>query len=447
MNNKYTYRHIVRLTIEAATPLAVGCGMSDVLTDALVIKDVNGLPYIPATGIAGVIRHALKYNEVDVDDLFGFQGFKEDDGKGSRVIFTDAKMVGKDGKVIDGLQNIDWKDEFYGLYATLPIRQHVRINQKGTAEDKGKFDEQVVYQGTRFMFEMELISKQAEDPEFEQLLNTIHSPAFRLGSGTRSGFGCIKVVSCQSASINFNKNDDMEAYLAKSSSLTESWSKFKEHAIDCMNEKDVWQEYTLQLKPKDFFLFSSGFGDEDADITPTLEKKVLWEDGKPKLRDVYVIPATSVKGAIAHRFLYHLNKDMGNFADKEADDDIKKVIKDAMTSLFGIAGDNEKDIVCGNMMIDDILLPLSTEKEDYKFFNHIAIDRFTGGVLGGALFTEKTTYLKEEPIIIKILVENNALTDDIKNAFEKTLKDIAKGLLPLGGGTSRGHGIFIGEIK
>ena len=56
----YNHRFLARFVIEAETPLAVGSGEKDVLTDALVATDVNGLPYIPGTAIAGVVRHMIE---------------------------------------------------------------------------------------------------------------------------------------------------------------------------------------------------------------------------------------------------------------------------------------------------------------------------------------------------------------------------------------------------
>ena len=57
---KYTHRFLARLVIEAKTPLAIGSGEKDIISDALVATDVNGLPYIPGTAIAGVVRSLLK---------------------------------------------------------------------------------------------------------------------------------------------------------------------------------------------------------------------------------------------------------------------------------------------------------------------------------------------------------------------------------------------------
>ena len=53
------------------------------------------------------------------------------------------------------------------------------------------------------------------------------------------------------------------------------------------------------------FSFGSGFGDDEADMTPMKAQKVVWEKGIGTLKDnLVLIPATSVKGALAHRVAY-----------------------------------------------------------------------------------------------------------------------------------------------
>ncbi len=52
-NNKYPYRSLARLIIETVTPLAVSSGEKGLYTDSLVARDVNDLPYIPGTAVAG----------------------------------------------------------------------------------------------------------------------------------------------------------------------------------------------------------------------------------------------------------------------------------------------------------------------------------------------------------------------------------------------------------
>ena len=70
MESIYTHRFLARMIIEAKTPLAVGSGDKDITTDALVATDVNGLPYIPGTAIAGVIRHFIGEEKANAFSVF-----------------------------------------------------------------------------------------------------------------------------------------------------------------------------------------------------------------------------------------------------------------------------------------------------------------------------------------------------------------------------------------
>ena len=81
--NRYNIRHLARITVQAATPIAIGSGEKDIETDAQIIRDVNDLPYIPATAIAGVIRHALGLTDKE-DSTWGFQKKDKDNGKEKR---------------------------------------------------------------------------------------------------------------------------------------------------------------------------------------------------------------------------------------------------------------------------------------------------------------------------------------------------------------------------
>lgn len=442
---RYTYRHIVRMTVEAATPLAVGTGKgSDILTDAPVAKDVNGLPYIPATSIAGVLRHAMGYvdNKTDGNPFGYIDGADNDDsGHGSDIIFTDAVMVGKDGKALDGIQNIDWDDEFYRAFQDLPIRQHVRINDKGTAENNGKFDNEVVYKGTRFVFEIELVSDNDNDNHIEKAIEHLRYCTLRIGGGTRKGYGRLNVVKCQQASLNLAKPEDLEKYLKKSSSLAEEWAGFTEISETESLDDSKWTHYQLKLKPLDFFMFGSGMGDSDADNVYVSEYVVSRGESVDSNKRV-LIPGSSVKGAIAHRTAYHYNKIKGNFAGKTEPKEITGSNNEAVAAIFG-EKKSDNTFTRGRILIDDVIKGQAEPKS--KPFFHNKIDQFTGGTMDGALFQEKVIYDKDAEYTFDIYVENSALADDdIKKAFVQSLRDICTGLLPLGGITNRGNGIFTG---
>lgn len=469
--NKFKHRFLARIIFEATTPLAVGSGEKDIMTDALVATDINGLPYIPGTSIAGVLRHAI--GDEKAKEFFGFQETRDEKHKrakkenkkvpdldnidiGSQIIFTSAQMVGKDGKVIDGLQNIDFSDEFYSQFKTLPIRQHCRIDSKGTAADGGKFDEQVVYKGTRFCFEVEMVSEGSNFSQFEDVLKELYSKSFRIGGGTRSGFGEVEVVSCQTAKIDFNIEDQLSAYLDKSSDLSDNsfWKKGFVETFDKPEENNTekFTKYELKLKPDDFFLFGSGLGNEKADATPVTETFIDWKSESPMfVEQCVLIPASSVKGAISHRVAFHYNKLNNVFADTINKPEEHVGSKNlAVRTLFGSEGEKEKDNgelknqQRGKVIISDIIEKKNVKR---KLLNHVAIDRFTGGTIDGALYSEEVMYGKGQEYNFTLLVANDALEEgNVKEALENTLKDICNGMLPLGGGVNRGHGAFTGEV-
>ena len=450
---EYTHRFLARIVMEAETPLSVGSGNGDMSTDALVAKDVNGLPYIPGTSLAGIIRHAIN-DENEAKQFFGFQvPDKPKEGKGSDIIFTEARIVGSNGKVIDGMASIPWNDEFYSHFIDLPIRQHARINEKGTAADMGKFDEQVVFKGTRFCFELEMVSNGENWNCFDKVLHLLCADSFRVGSGTRNGFGKMKIVSCKTKCLDLKGNhEDLKFYINKSSDLSEDWEGEKYGKT--VNIGD-WVKYHLTLNPEDFFLFGSGFGDEDADMTPVKESYIQWDEnnGRGKfINDALLIPATSLKGALAHRVAYHYNKYECVFADEIDKEDFEKHTgknNTAVKALFGSEGEKEdgkmKNQMRGNVIFSDIIGLVNTSS---KIMNHVAIDRFTGGAMDSALFTETTIYAKGLKFETDILVDKKAFTEEnVKRAFEDAIDDICKGLLPLGGGVNRGNGAFTGSLK
>lgn len=441
VSSKYTHRVLGRFVIEAVTPLAVGSGEKDIMTDALVAVDVNGLPYIPGTTLAGVLRSAMKIDKHD--GVWGYQ--KKSGGKGSEIIFTEAQILNSKGEVMDGMLTQDEKkDPLLQEYKSLPIRQHVRIDHKGTAEDAGKFDEQIVYAGTRFCFEIEILSDDDKISYAEDFVKKLRSQSLRLGGGTHSGFGKIKVVSAKLTSLDLKEPEQLNVYLCKSSNFKESAAWWENRGIDRSLNADVeGMHYTLTLKAQDFILFGSGFGDEcgDADMTTVKASKVDWSNGIGKMKKgLVLIPATSVKGAIRHRMVYHINRLDGNWATDSAS--IEKFKEsETVNSLFGYI--DGKNTIPGHVYISDVI----EEEAPSKLLNHVSIDRFTGGAIDGALFTEQVDDVREREFTLQIDITDYELKGNAKTAFESTLNDVCSGMLPLGGGVNRGNGVFTGSYE
>lgn len=439
------HRFLARIILETITPLQVGSGEKNILTDQLVALDVNQLPNIPGTSLAGVLRNNLSSSlqEEEINTIFGFQGNKEEESEGSRLILSSANLIGSEGLVLDGLKIIDFSDSFYKWFKDLPVRQHVRISEKGAAEKSGKFDNQVVFAGSRFCFEMEMVSDgSAKDKNlWEKLIGELHTSIFRLGGGTRKGYGEVNVVEIKQTTLDLTKK--LDAYLKKTSNLNDSfWSAIIPDTLDKATSGTM-TSYRLELIPDDFFLFSSGLESSDADITYVSEPIVIWQNGKPAFSDKKIlIPGSSVKGAISHRVAFHYNKIKGIFAD-QLTKEIRTTDNNAVRALFGYSADGE-DGMRGKLILSDLYL---NDNMIVKLLNHVSIDRFTGGAIAGALFSEEVIFNHGQSFNLEFLIEAGAFSEpDIEKAFMATMMDLCTGLLPLGGGTMRGHGSFSGKL-
>lgn len=466
-----THRYIARIIIEAKTGLFVGSGDTSLLKDAIVQRDHLGLPIIQGTSLSGVLRHALvddvDFSEFDdekesivrlwgyqfnIDEQKAFNKFytqkytnkKESDvpkGFGSRLKISSAYLLNGSHQVAEGfIPNID--DNTLSRFENLPARQHVRINEKGVAAKQGLFNNEVVYAGTRFLFEIELVGTANDQSAWQEILYQFTQPTFRLGQGTRNGYGKLGILSIKQRVYNLTIDKDFDDYLNFSPSLNTINNGFEEFDISTENKLT---EYMLELMPDSFFIFSEGSGDAEVDNKPVEEVVISYEDGEMKFQKKTLIPASSVKGAIAHRTAFHFNKLKERWA--ESGNALCGNNNEAIKALFGFEAKDENG-KRGHVIIDDQYLE-DSEVKNHKIFNHVAIDRFTGGAFDGALFSEKVSKLTDDTQKLKIViqVEKVPIEDpQIFEAFEAALKDICKGLLPLGGMTTKGHGIFTGKL-
>lgn len=436
---KYTHRYLAKIVLEADSPFNISMGRDNLETQSPAIRDINGLPYLPSSSIAGVLRHAI--GEETAKTFFGSQ---ETDA-GSRIIFTDGVMIGKNGTALDGVKDIDFNDSFYRHFYKLPIRHHVRINEKGAGADKGKYDHEIVYKGTRFVFEIIMYSDGTDQQKFEEVIEKFRDSNFALGGKTRRGLGRMKMVKCEKAILDLKKEEDLNDYLNKSSSLEESFSRYEDITTESTNLTG-WTKYEMTLIPDDYFLFRAGESDDNRNAIPTTEAYIRWDDDQNPsfVEGCVILPGSSIKGAIAHRTAYHWNRINQNYAERTF-----HIVGDgnpAIRTIFGyIDGDNARR---GNCLIPDIIEEMPLTNSDKKIFNHVSIDRVTGGASQTALFSEQAVYRKGMAYSLIILVKDEALSDEtIRGAFECALKDITNGSLPLGGLTNRGYGIFSGTIK
>lgn len=425
---------LAHIIFKAASALRFGGGEFSLLQDSPVMRDFNALPVILGSSIAGVLRHkfAAKFGEKEAKIYFG------EGENSSKFIFSNALILDENFKVCEELKTPNDLGEFLQIFSKLPQRQHNKINHQGVVEKGAKFDEEVIFSGTRFKFSIEMnFNDESEKEAFFALLKLLVSPEFRLGAGSSKGFGKIEILEIRYEIFALNEADKI------SSSLNENLSQI--YDLKEQIKEQIYGNFTryiLKISPEKSYIFGAGYGDKNADNIGVREKIVDYEKACLSEKKI-LIPASSIKGALAHRTLFYINENLGNFVG-ENDENLDKKAAQIHALIFGNAKDKDtKSGKKGRILMSDIFAECGKD----EVFAHNSIDRFSGGVKDGALFQEKADLGGE--FECEILIENDQNSDDFNaalNAFESALNDVCAGLLPLGAASSKGHGFFGGEV-
>lgn len=443
---------LARVTVETTAPLTITTDRGDDLVDSICVTDPNGLPTLPGTSLAGVLRHATK----NTDRLFGDQKGKE--SFRSRVHVSWAQVHDENNKPVSMAPRArasEGRSDFLTFLETGVVRDHVRLNKRGVAHDTGKYDERLVPRGARFTFELRVDQVAGGDAtkELDALLSALRSKSLRVGGRTRRGYGALKVVAVRRRTFVLSRKQDKEL-----------WSELKraleEDVSSVLNERDgsgdgpATGHAVLELKPLDYWLFGGGEptraahrrpGGEVAMI-PKTERAIIWSGDRGRVVDETasenLVQGTSIKGALRHRAAFHLRRIQKQWAG--SDKAPKGDDEDGLEALFGKVKD-AVDGIAGRVFVSDTYLATSESGPRDGTLDHVSIDRFTGAPMDGMLFREAPLY--KGTLAVDLVVDTRGELDpDVRRAFWAALEDLQQGRLAVGGGSSRGHGFFEGKL-
>jgi len=478
---KRSVLHLARFTLEAGSALSIGTGGSDGVYDHPIVRDANGLPMIPGTSLAGVLRHLWIQNqgETAADRLFGHQD--GDRGAASRLEVATCVLQDSHGRPVEGLllgpdrQCLENDRLLRAALATREdpaFRDRVRLTHRGVAKHNGKFDRSVLLAGYRFSGELRLWSEQSDDPDWPELLALLNDPRLRLGGATRAGLGALVLRRLQVASFDLAGSPEAIARFRSLPQSLDATTGLKAMDPPVSKSQAPIRRLRLRLEANDFWRIGQGIAplgqyDKTPDLLPKTEPVVRWDpQGQGRIEPrLALVPASSVKGALAHRTAFHWNVLKKEFVDGEDGKDGKKpkTIKeiqdweasehcDAVRELFGYAKDRETAAGrarnatgrAGRLLIDDLYLPLPGPQH-IGHLMHNSIDRFTGGVRNRMLFSEELLYKQPIELTITLLPGVEGTAPDARRALARALDDLCSGRLALGAGTTKGHGTFSGQ--
>lgn len=392
---------ILKGQIELLTPAMIGSGRSE-YSDADVIRDVDGRPYIPSTSLTGVLRHKFNSFNVDKNILDTFWGSK------------DAK---KPEEMRESCIKIDDLLCHNDSYVPCSIRDGVKIdNKRGIAKDKGKFDYEIIERDEKFLLNIEISLDGNNDNIKREILATIvyllKNDKVRIGAKTNSGFGKIKLINEQYFEFDFSNKQDVLRWLK--SDFTKSTT------LNAQPLSKTDSEFTI----KGFFDIKNSLLIRSYNVDPNKP-----DTEHIKSKDKPILPGTSLRGAIrarAERIFNTFKKDLHK-----------------LDELFGYVDEDKGEARRGRIIVDETLIDGYPEEIQAR----IKIDRFTGGVIEGALMESAPLFSsrnnRDKEFCISITIKD--FKEWEAGLMLLVFKDLWTGDLPVGGEKSIGRGVFKGK--
>lgn len=392
-------------TLQLNSPLIIGSGTETESrtneADLHILKNKQEKPFIPGTSLAGVLRDWLAGNNpAATDKLFGFVT-QNDAGMNdiqsavavSDVVLDNAMIVVRDGVSIDGYT--------------------------GTGIKGAKYDYEAVERGATGNFSMVVTIRAYQEKNIPELNTLIEQMADRLYTGIRvgaltaKGFGLVTVPDIVVDYYNFRDKNSVTSWLLKQSSKKQYFGKLAEEETGNAFVVDGDFELLTSLLLRDQNVNEKS-GDTKLNAVPM------------KSKGDYLIPGTSLKGVLRHQ------------AEK-----ILSVLGKPESLLYNLMGYSvENESRKSRFIVNEVYFKNGVIEKDQT---RNRIDRFTGGTIESALFTNRALYQEKPSVpVVHLHFEIMDCADWEAGLALFMLKDLWTGNIALGGEKSIGRGLLKG---
>lgn len=390
MVNRIMKKIYYRIEFTLASAMSVGSG-ENYYSDSDMIRDSQGYPFIPGSSLAGVYRSILGEETADL-----YFGPLKLDGKDltereSKVLVYDAKL----------------KETFFRT----SIRDCVELDVWKTSVDGSKFDFEVVEPGTIFVTYLEQNCKEEDNDIGKTLACAWMNGKISLGKKTMRGMGSIKEAKVHRREFDLSQEESLEQWLDFDMYKEMDWANSQMKKLE-LHEIMNYIRIELKLQQRGGISIRRYTTKVKTDNVQPDSEQITYQIGKDG-KEYPFIPGTSWAGAFRH----HMNR----------------LIPGSTGNYFGYCNKNIKkksDI----RFSENFIYGASA-----KFLTRNAIDRFTGGVIATAVFSEKMWYGGKTELVVEFPAN---VTREFKQAMAASINDLHMGLLSVGGLTSVGRGIF-----
>lgn len=394
-------RYTLTGTVKLISPLIIRAGVyNDILNDTvddIVVTYHDGQPFIPGTSLAGVLRQTIQDIRPDVDKVL-FGSIDEHKGTQSALQINDIPLENTNISVRDGICIDD---------------------VLGVTKDGAKYDFEVIESGAYGTLRIDCIIREYHQNQVDIIEEALKTLANLLGNGisigarTVNGFGRIACEDISLEHYDFAKPESVQDWLLRKSGATITIPEAPIVAKrDLIIDMDCYLEDTILIKS----IFEARWEDK-------LEGK-----SEDKLLTLF-IPGTSVKGVLRHQ-CGHIVHALGRGT--------------AITNeLFGFSNDKTKDSHKSRVLVNEVYFDTAyTQEEQHR----IRVDRFTGGVMNGALFADHPLRnTKGEKLTFPLHIRIKDCTDSEAGLAMLLVKDLMTGQVTMGANRTIGCGRIKGH--
>lgn len=428
--NKICGRLCVEIIGRLASPLSIGSGEQDI-SDGDVIFNAQGKPLLPGSSLAGALREygSIVKGEALAAQLFGTPKDGEPgraDDRQSRVFFYDTVMEAFETGIRDG----------------------VKLNEHKTASHMGKYDRQFVERGALLRMRIEIVEREDCFQKLERLqdvwerdlqwirlwLHGFEDGEIRLGAKSRRGFGKIRIEKARIRKFDMREKESYLEWLDwdwerpdafEGQGCENIWipgaeSKNEDKAFHCL-EIPLHIPYTLLVRTYPAAFARKGNLPDYSQLTA---------GGRGEQA---VIPGSSWAGA----FRSHIAKIVKELGSLKSWEDAQKKL-DPLFGTWTSTKEKKQDLHASRIIFEETLVKgghgLPTAR--------IAVDRFTGGTVSGALY-EGIPWAGGDTLLCMYWKKGGKELPDkaVLGMLLWAIKDLQSGILSIGGETAVGRGI------
>lgn len=413
------------LVLQTATHLGGG---ADGIADMVLIRDAHaGGPLLPGTSIAGALRSHLadvlggyrSPEDARVPSLFG--GARGDDlGAQSPLIVFDSLGTLPDHHAAE-------------------IRDGVQIDAaRGTAEEHKKFDIEVLPAGTSFSLRFDLVvSRAEEEPELLALLITALSGLscgdIALGARRSRGLGAACAIRWKATRHDLSSRDGWLRWLLADTdaSSAERGSEVTHVREACVHAFGGCALPEVQDRRRRVLV--------DLDVKATGGLLVRSAPPGPDTPDAAhirsagrsVLPGTSLAGVLRKQALR-----ISRVVRGEKGDAAQWVDRLLGPRMEGVADAGERELRASKLRLTEGVVEGGTRARPSR----VRIDRFTQGVVPGALFDEEP----DQGGRVRLRLELREPAPGELGLVVLILKDLLTGEIAIGGTSAVGRGTVNG---